>query len=35
MFYDGFEACPDFFYQQGASGNAPLMDFFEKAPFDV
>ncbi|CAD8121308.1 unnamed protein product [Paramecium sonneborni] len=35
MFYEGFEAAPEFYYQQGGTGNTPLMDFFEKAPFSV
>ncbi|CAD8210147.1 unnamed protein product [Paramecium pentaurelia] len=35
MFYEGFQAEPLFYFQQGGTGNTPLMDFFEKGPFNV
>ncbi|CAD8209946.1 unnamed protein product [Paramecium octaurelia] len=35
MFYDGFQAEPLFYFQQGGTGNTPLMDFIEKGPFNV
>lgn len=35
MFFDGFAAAPEFYYQKDASGNAPLLDLFENGPFSV
>ena len=35
MFFDGYAAAPEFYYQKDASDNAPLLDLFETGPFSV